>query len=153
MRKSIDLPIVYTLISMSLLALAVLILPFIIYYQLKTELLAVRYTTIYGSLIFMGWISALILGQTFKTLPFIVWTKKYEDVAGKINIPLPADLFNTYLLRIQLVTFMVFIISYFSGLFLGDNLFIDIGLASFFITAISYLGNVLVVILHKRKIN
>jgi hypothetical protein len=153
MRKSIDLPIIYTLISISLLALAVLSLPFIIYYQLKSDLLAVRFTTIYGSLIFMGWISAIILGQTFKTLPFIVWTKKYEDIAGKTNIPLPADLFNNYLLKIQLISFTVFVVSYFYGLFLSDNLFINIGLASFLIAAICYLSNVLIVVFYKRKIN
>lgn len=153
MRKSIDLPIVYNIISMALLAIAVACLPFIIYYQLKAEFFAVKFTTVYGSLIFMGWISAIILGQTFKTLPFIVWTKQYENIAGKTNTPLPADIFNKSLLKLQLVTYLIFIACYFSGLLLSRNLLINIGLASFIIAALSYLCNVLIVLLHKSKSN
>jgi hypothetical protein len=48
----------------------------------------------YGFIIFFGWITAIILGMTFKTLPFIVWNKVYHQQAGKGKTPNPKDLFS-----------------------------------------------------------
>ena len=47
---------------------------------------------IYGVSLFFGFLTALILGQMYKTLPFIVWLKLYQDKVGKFKTPLPADM-------------------------------------------------------------
>ena len=82
MRKAIDLPITNTVISIIFLALAIIALPVIIRLSLISNPFALKFSTVYGTLIFIGWISSLILGQTFKTMPFIVWARQYEHLAG-----------------------------------------------------------------------
>lgn len=152
MRKAIDLPIMHALLSFLLLSIATFVLPFIIFYQLKADPLAIAYTTLYGTLLFMGWVSALILGQTFKTLPFIVWVKRYQHLAGKGSIPMPADLFNKKMLKVQLFIFLAFTGSFYIGLLIKSQILINIGLICFLLVAFVYLTNVMVILLHKPQI-
>lgn len=151
MRRAIDLPMIQTLFSFILLASAVIVLPFLIYYHLKSDPLAVRYSVLYGALLFMGWISSLILGQTFKTLPFIVWVKHYEHLTGKINTPLLADLIRTTSFKIQSIAFIIFCLTFYIGYFCLSQILINIGLLSLLVTAVFYLANVASVLLHKKK--
>src|SRR5690606_3055960 len=67
LRKKTDLQMQHTLVSIISLLLAFLTLGMVLNQQDN------RWTLLYGMLLFMGWISSLILGMTFKTLPFIVW--------------------------------------------------------------------------------
>jgi hypothetical protein len=151
MRKTVDLPIWHTLLSFILLVVALIVLPFIIYHQLKENPLAIRNSNLYGTLLLMGWITALILGQTFKTLPYIAWVKHYEHLTGKGNIPLPANLYNNGLLKVQLVVFSLFCLIFYVGLMVKSTLLVKIGLICFLSTALLYVANVLVVVLHKPK--
>ncbi len=151
MRKSIDLPILHTLLSFLLLGIATLLLPFIIFNHLKANPQAVAHTTLYGTLLFMGWISALILGQTFKTLPFIIWIKHYQHLAGKGAIPMPADLFNKRMLVVQFTVFLAFIGSFYLGLLINSAWLRNAGLICFLLVAVTYLANVMVVLLHKPQ--
>ncbi len=150
-RKSLDIGMVHTLVSKVLLGFAVVLLPFIVYYQLKSNLEAVRLTTVYGSILFMGWITSLILGQTFKTLPFIVWTQRYQFITGKEKTPLPANLYHATLLKVQFVLFIVFAFSFFTGLIVKINMLVSIGAGAFLLTAVCYLGNVLYILLNKNQ--
>lgn len=152
MRKSIDLPMIHSLLSFLMLGIAILVLPFIIFYQLKADPKAIHYTTVYGTLLFMGWISSLILGQTFKTLPFIVWIKKYQHLAGKSSIPMPGDLYSKQMLQLQFSIFLVFILTFYAGIFLNSQWLVSIGLACFSIVAMVYLTNLIIVLLHKPQI-
>jgi len=150
-KKSIDLPVKNTILSVLLLSLAVAILPFILYYHLKGDPQAVRLTNLYGTMLFMGWITAIILGKTFKTLPFIVWVKHYEHLAGKVKTPLPGELYNNGLLRLQTLFFALFCLMFFAGIFVAKPLLIKGGLLCLILTATFYLLNVLVLLLHKTK--
>lgn len=149
LRKAIDLPIKHTLVSFLLLGIVLFVIPFIISNQLKADPRAIQYTTLYGTLIFMGWISSLILGQTFKTLPFIVWIKHYQHLAGKGSSPMPADLVNSKILKLQFSIFLIFIATFYAGLVYQSNLFIHIGLTCFLLVALLYLANVLIILFHK----
>lgn len=151
MRKTIDLPIWHTLLSMVLLAAAIFVMPLIVFNHLRSDPQALGYTTIYGSLLFMGWISSLILGQTFKTLPFVVWIKHYQHLAGKGPIPMPADLYNKKWLKIQFAAFLLFLLTFYSGMFFRSGILINTGLGCFSIVALTYLSNVIVVLFHKPK--
>ena len=150
-KKAIDLPVRNTVLSVVLLSLAVAILPFILYYHLKGDPQAVRLTNLYGTVLFMGWITAIILGKTFKTLPFIVWVKHYEHLAGKGKTPLPAELYKNGLLKLQTIFFVLFCFMFFAGLFLELPLLVKGGLFCLLLTATFYLMNVLVLLLHKTK--
>lgn len=149
MRKKIDLPIWHSLVSFILLGIAILTLPFIVFNHIKADPLAVNLTLLYGSLLFMGWITSLILGQTFKILPFIVWLKHYEHLAGMARIPLPANLFKDKLLKIQFGLYLIFILIFYLGMFFKSAILIKAGLVCFLGISLVFLSNVLIVILHK----
>ncbi|MFI5136989.1 MAG: hypothetical protein ACHQIM_04125 [Sphingobacteriales bacterium] len=152
MRKKIDLPMMSTFFSFILLTVAILTIPFIIYYHLKNNPVSIRYSLIYGVLLFMGWITALILGQTFKTLPFIVWVKHYEHLTGKVKTPMPADLFKNSLLKIQSAGFIIFCLTFIPGCFFMSQPLLYAGIGSLLVTAVMYLANVFIILFHKTKI-
>lgn len=153
MRKSIDLPMMHSFLSFLILGAAILILPFVIFYQIRADSKTIQHTMLYGTLLLMGWISSLILGQTFKTLPFIVWIKKYQHLAGKSSIPMPGDLFNERVFQIQFLAFLIFILTFYAGIFYKSHLLVFTGLTCLFIVACTYLANSIIVILHKPEKN
>jgi hypothetical protein len=65
-----------------------------------------RITMVYGISILLGFISILILGQTFKTLPFIVWLKLNKNVSGQEKPPLPQKLYSEPIVKLQFVFFL-----------------------------------------------
>ncbi|WP_207422976.1 hypothetical protein [Desertivirga brevis] len=152
-KQHIELPITNTIISLGLMVAGVFVLPLIIYYQLKQDPQSVHYTTLYGSLLFMGWISSLILGQAFKTLPFIVWASKYEHLAGKSKTPLPADLYSKPLLQVQTVLFVAFCLAFYLGYSLKLEILMSAGIGCLILTAFVYLVNLLKVLWHKTRVN
>lgn len=151
MENSTDLYLKFTTLSFVSLCFAVFLLPLIVFYQLNANPEAVQYTLLYGTLLFMGWITALILGHTFKTLPYIVWVKHYQHLAGKRKIPIPADLFNQLLLKVQFIVFLGFLIFFYVGLIFHSGLLRNLGLVFLLITALVYLLNVMIVLTHKAK--
>ncbi len=150
-RKEVDLPMVKTLFSFVFLGAAILVLPFILHYHLKHHPIAVNLSMIYGMLIFMGWIGALVLGQTFKTLPFIVWLKHYEHLSGKVKTPVPADLIHHTLLSIQFLAFILFVAAFIAGFLLDSLMLKFIGAGSLCTTALIYCVHVISLLLHKTK--
>lgn len=150
-RSDVDLPMLKTLFSFVLLLLGILLLPFVLHYHLKDEAFSIKLSTLYGSLIFMGWISLLILGQTFKTLPFIVWVKHYEQLTGKVKTPLPADLVNNWLLYMQTVTFLLFMFSFIAGFFYQSYQLKIIAACSLILTASTYFVHLLFLLFHRTK--
>lgn len=150
-KKQIELPISNTILSFVLMVLAVALLPLIIHRHLKGDPSAVHFTTLYGSLLFMGWISALVLGQAFKTFPFIVWTRKYEQLAGKQKTPLPADLYKKNLLKCQTAAFILFCISFFTGLVVKSETLLFAGAGLLIITAAVYIINLVIVFFHRSQ--
>ena len=151
-KKHIDMPMKHSMISFILLGIGIVCIPFVIYYYLHHNQMGTKFTLIYGIILIMGWITALILGQTFKTLPFIVWSKHYEHLAGKARIPMPSDLFKANLLRLQMIAFIFFCIGFIAGCAFNSSILIGIGCICLLITAMAYVANVLIVILHKTKI-
>jgi len=85
LRKRIELLMKHTFLSFLSLIVAVLLIPVVYYSE------GYRWTMVYGTLIFLGWITNIILGKTFKTLPFIIWNNQYKHLSGKAKIPLPKD--------------------------------------------------------------
>jgi hypothetical protein len=149
LRKHIDLPMLNSLLSFILLKIAALTVPFIIYFHLKNNPATIRFSMIYGEFMLMGWITALILGQTFKTLPFIVWVKHYEHLTGKFKTPMPADLFADNLLKAQTIAYLIFCITFMSGCYWLFMPLIYIGIAALMVTATLYLSNIIIVLFHK----
>jgi hypothetical protein len=149
LRRHMDLPMLNSFLSFIILKLAILAVPFIIYFHLKNNPATIRFSMVYGELMLMGWITALILGQTFKTLPFIVWAKHYEHLTGKFKTPMPADLFADNLLKAQTAAFLVFCLTFMPGCYLMIIPLIYVGVAALMATTLCYLANILIILFHK----
>lgn len=150
-KKQIDLPMKHSLLSFILLGLGIACIPFIISYYLQGNQLSAKLSLVYGILLLMGWITALILGQTFKTLPFIIWVKHYDHLTGKVKTPMPADLYKKSLLRIQTAAFIGFCLCFAPGCLVNSLILTSIGCAALLVAAVAYLANVLIVVLHKTR--
>lgn len=150
-RKKLDINLKYTYISFFLI-----FIPVILWVILKLDLISdkdieqqISIAIVY-SLLF-GFITFLILGQSFKNLAFIVWLKKYQEISGKAKTPLPKDLFSEKYVTIQLYVFITSYIIILSGIIVSNSLSIIIGAISLLITAVLYNLNIFKIILHKVK--
>lgn len=145
LRKRIELLMKHTFLSFLSLILAILLIPVVYYSE------GYRWTMVYGTLIFLGWITNIILGKTFKTLPFIIWNTHYKHLTGKAKIPLPKDLFSEKLtiwqFRLFIAAFLVFAL----GLALQQLTVIRIGLVLWLAVAVIYCLNVFKLIFHQSK--
>ena len=102
--------------------------------------------------IIFGFLSALILGQTYKTLPFIVWLQKYQTKVGKQKIPLPQELYSNRIASIHNQTFLVAFVFLITGELADQVWLIQSAAALFIITAALYNYNVFKIVFHKEKI-
>ena len=105
----------------------------------------------YGFCIFFGWITAIIFGMTFKTLPFILWNKTYHNKAGLGKTPNPRELFNNKIFKLMAVAYLSGFILFISGIVLVNELLLKIAALLLVISAISYNGNIFKMVLHKPK--
>ncbi|HYJ64634.1 MAG TPA: cytochrome C oxidase subunit I, partial [Parafilimonas sp.] len=78
LRRQIDEQIKTSLLSVVIMIVPVFLLAAIIISLAFISKQNIRLVLSYGFLIFFGWLTAMILGMTFKTLPFIVWNKVYH---------------------------------------------------------------------------
>lgn len=106
-RKKVEPQLKVSILSSIMMLIPALILIFIILISQNHEDF-VKLALLYGFCIFFGWITAIIFGMTFKTLPFILWNKKFHKKALSGQTPNPKDLFSQKVFNIMLLF-------YFSG--------------------------------------
>jgi len=145
LRKRVELLMKHSFLSFLALIIAVLLIPAVYFAE------GYRWAMLYGTLIFMGWITSIILGKTFKTLPFIIWNDHYKNLSGKVKVPLPKDLYSEKLtvwqFRIFIAAFLVFAL----GIVVQNVLVIRAGAVLWVAVAVLYNVNVFKLILHKKK--
>lgn len=144
-RKKIDFQMKHTFVSIFCLLLAIVLIP-VIHFSKGTQ-----WTILYGTLLFMGWITSIILGMTFKTLPFIIWNAHYKNLSGKVKVPMPKHLYDESLVTYQFWSFIAALIVLALGIVLQQILIIRLGLGLWIIVAAIYFYNVLKIFLHKTK--
>ena len=93
----------------------------------------------YGFVVFFGWISLLILGMTFKTLPFIMWNDKF---ANSKDIKNPKDLYSTVLLKILLWIYTIGVVFTLFGILLKLKLMLMLSTMLLCLGAFVYVVNV-----------
>lgn len=98
---------------------------------------------LYGTLLIMGWITTLIFGQTFKTMPFIVWNARYSKLSGKQKVPLPGALYNLRFVKLQSLFHILALLLLIIGISIKSEPLIRVALLSWLLCALLYLGNVL----------
>jgi hypothetical protein len=106
----------------------------------------------YGFTIFFGWLTAIILGMTFKTLPFIVWNKVYHAKAGLGKTPNPKDLFSSRLFNSMAVCFVIGFVCFAVGIVMLNGITIKTGAILLLGCAFLYNINVLKLLFHKEVV-
>lgn len=151
MRKVLDIGMKHTMIAIVSIVIPVAIsLIAAVGFDIEQELMY-RVITLYGFSIIFGIITTLILGQTYKTLPFIVWLEKYKALVGKTKTPMPRELYNEKIATIHLYVYLLFILFMILGLFFAKIWMIRIGSYLLLIVAILYTINVFKIIFHTVK--
>lgn len=108
-----------------------------------------RIVLVYGFFIFFGWITAIILGMTFKTLPFIVWNKTYHGRAAMAQTPNPKDLASEKLYSVMIASWLAGLLIVLTGIGCRNSLLLRSGSALLVAAAFFYNLNIWKVITHK----
>lgn len=106
---------------------------------------------LYGFCIFFGWITAIIMGMTFKTLPFIVWNKVYHKKAHGGKTPVPKELFSEKVYHAMLLVYLFGFIVFISGIISLNDIVLKTGAAALLAAAICYVFNTGKTLLHQPK--
>ncbi len=141
MRKQADAGMQQSFLAIVLLMAAIVLLSFLLSIAGQEQ---PRLMVAFGFSFFTGFISLLILGQTFKTLPFIVWMHlvSHESLPGVM----PKDLYSERWVRIQMILFLLSFLVSVSSIILGLQLLLVVGLSLLSLTAALYFGHVLYII-------
>lgn len=140
--------------KLSLLSVALLLLPAAVLLAVLAALWTgagerADLVLLYGFSIFFGWLTAIILGMTFKTLPFIVWNKVYRHRAALGRMPNPKDLFNSGLYKAMAGCYLAGFALFACGIMLPSLLLLKGGALLLLATASLYAWNVLWLMNHK----
>ncbi len=146
LRKKTELLMKYSFLSFLCLLIALLMIPMVYYSQ------GYQWTMLYGTLLFMGWITSIILGKTFKTLPFIIWNGHYKHLSGKVKVPLPKHLYSENLTIWQFRIFIAALLVLAAGIIAQCLPIIQIGLVLWLVVSVLYGVNVFQLLLHKTKL-
>ena len=142
-------------LKISLLSVLMMLLPLIFLLIIIVMLLwshdNPRLVLTYGFCIFFGWITAIILGMTFKTLPFILWNKTYHSKAGLGKTPNPRELFNNKMFVAMTAFYLAGFILFAAGILFSNGFLLKFASLLLVVAALLYNGNVFKMIFHKPK--
>ena len=148
-RKRVDEQMKVSLLSVLMMLLPAIFLVIIITLLILSPKENVSLIITYGFIIFFGWITAIILGMTFKTLPFIVWNKVYHHSAGKGKTPNPKDLFSNTVFKWMSVVYILGFILFTAGILLNSTIVLQIAAALLLLTSLLYNWNIIKLLTHK----
>lgn len=151
LRRKLDVGLKYTVISISLFMLPLAIALYLLIQGDSTALMY-RMGTFYGFSIIFGVISLLIFGQTYKTLPFIVWLEHYQAFVGKFKTPLPRELYSEKVADIQFYVYLAAIILMSIGIVFKNASTGQIGSILLVGASLLNLINILKMVFHKTNI-
>lgn len=148
-RKKVDEQMKLSLLSVIMMALPLIFLVAIISLIIISPKENISLVIAYGFIIFFGWITAIILGMTFKTLPFIVWNKVYHQLAGKGKTLNPKDLFSDIIFKWMSIAYISGFTLFAAGILLGYAIVLQAGAVLLLITSLLYNWNVIKLLMHK----
>lgn len=150
MRRKLDIGMKLSAIGLIMFAISILSFVALYFGNGVFGLDIGRLEILSGLLLIYGFFTGLILGQTYKTLPFIIWLFYYQKLVGKQKVPLVADLYSDKLAEIHMFSFLISIVLFVIGiLFSIKTILLIAGLAMLF-TSLVYGFNVYKMIFHKK---
>lgn len=144
LRKVLDFPMKWSMASLPLMLLAIIAIPFMLFFPK-----AFFITSIYGTLIFLGWLTSLIIGQTFKTLPFIIWNDRYKLLSGKQKIPMPKHLYKEKIIKYQFYIYLLGFVLLLMGILFQQSIVMQCAAGLLIAVALLYNFNVFTIIFRK----
>lgn len=150
-RRQVDEPMKVSLLAVMLIIIPLILLLIAIVTATLYSQENIALSLSYGFLIFFGWITAIILGMTFKTLPFIVWNKVYHKRSGTGKTPNPKDLFSNTAFKVMSVSYIAGLLLFVTGSLMIQLLLIQCGAVLILTAASLYVFNVLKVVTHKPR--
>jgi len=148
-RKKVDDQMKISLVSLLMMLLPIIFLIIIIALLLRSSVENINLIISYGFIIFFGWITAIILGMTFKTLPFIVWNKVYHHLAGKGKTPNPKDLFSNMVFKWMSLAYISGFVLFTAGILFQYTLVLQLAAFLLVLTSLLYNWNVIKLLTHK----
>ncbi|PKP51422.1 MAG: hypothetical protein CVT92_12800 [Bacteroidetes bacterium HGW-Bacteroidetes-1] len=138
----------------SVLSFAILVIPLFLAFTLLSnfnflETITIPLSVAYGSAIVIGFITSLVMGQTYKTLPFIVWLKVYRGKVGKVVLPLPKDLYSEKVAIAQVWLFVIGFGLLLIGISATSKTLVMISGILLLLSVALYNFNILKIVLHK----
>ena len=152
LRKKLDIGLKLSVLAFSFLGLTLI---FALLSLTQFEFLSsytMKFNAIYGISLLLGFFTSLILGQMYKTLPFIIWLQKYQDKVGKFKTPMPANLYSEKIANMHYWSFIVAIVFLISGILVEQSGLVKASSVAFTITALLYSYNTFMIIFHKEKL-
>ena len=150
-RKKLDIGMKHTMISILSVFLPISTSLVVMMGFGMEEKLLIRVITLYGFTMIFGFITTLILGQTYKTLPFVIWLDKYKGLVGKAKTPMPRELYSENIAKGQFYLYLIFIVCMISGLIFNNIWMIRVGSYTLLAVSILYNINVFKIVFHKVK--
>ncbi|MBN8833455.1 MAG: cytochrome C oxidase subunit I [Niastella sp. SCN 39-18] len=151
-RKKVDEQMKVSLLSVLIMCLPILFLIIIVIGLMTTHYGNLNVVISYGFVIFFGWITSIILGMTFKTLPFIIWNRTYHHLAGKAKTPNPKDLFSEPVFKWMALVYVLGFVLFTAGILLGVPFILQAASALLLLSSLLYNWNVLTLFMHKSQI-
>ncbi len=151
-RRQVDDQMKVSLLSVGMILAPIALLIGIIAYLTVNDYGASHVTLSYGFLIFFGWLTAIIFGMTFKTLPFIVWNKVYHKQAFSGKTPNPKDMFDALVFKLMSIAYLLGFVIFFIAILAKWLPLIRIGALLLIASAFLYNWNVIKVLTHKAKL-
>ncbi len=152
MKKTLDVGMKYTMLSLVFLLLPIaLSLTMIFVPQLGMQAYAETIILLFGLSMIFGFFTTIALGQTYKTLPFIIWLEKYQKLVGKFHTPLPRELYSEKVAGIQFYFYMSFLILAFLAIILSLKWLMQLATILFLIVSILYNYNVWKMFFHDSE--
>lgn len=148
-RRKVDDQMKVSLLSVALLLVPVAVLVVLLAVLLPLGGARTDLVLLYGFTIFFGWLTAIILGMTFKTLPFIVWNKVYHHRASMGKVPGPRDLFGHAAFAAMAVAYLAGFAVFACGIVLPSAIMLKGGAVLLVIAAALYNWNVMRLLTHK----
>lgn len=140
-RKKMDAGMKVTLVAVCSIALPGIIL---LTYLLHAHDAPVSMITAYGYSFFGGFITTLIMGQTFKTLPFIIWMHLTRP--DRLPELQPKDLYKENLVLLQTAIYLPGFLLFLSGILLPLKYFMYAGSIMMIMASVIYFVHVLYVV-------
>jgi hypothetical protein len=148
-RRKVDDQMKLSLASVGMFVIPLGILLVVI--QVADTMIHPEWVLAYGFCIFFGWLTAIILGMTFKTLPFIVWSKVYQYQSVKHKHPDPKDLFDHTIYKYGMWLYIFGFSGFLTGVLLKLEFLLPYTAGMMILSSLLYVWNVLKVIFHKAK--